>query len=136
MHDTWLSDAEDRLKQITLGPAAYQMGRVEEIGDGVAMISGLGNVRLDELLRFDGGQFGFAQVLDDDLINLELSTVVGLELHHGVPDAQLCARHEISIKHRAIVEQHPVSTAQVAKPDAALIDPTLAMNTADPTIFG
>ncbi|MGO4916141.1 F0F1 ATP synthase subunit alpha [Pseudogemmobacter sp. W21_MBD1_M6] len=72
MHDTWLSDAEDRLKQITLGPAAYQMGRVEEIGDGVAMISGLGNVRLDELLRFDGGQFGFAQVLDDDLIGCVL----------------------------------------------------------------
>jgi F-type H+-transporting ATPase subunit alpha len=34
----------------------------------VAMISGLRDVRLDEVLRFEGGQFGFARVLDPDLI--------------------------------------------------------------------
>jgi len=37
---------------------------VEEVGDGIALISGLPTVQLDELVRFDKGQFGFAQVLE------------------------------------------------------------------------
>jgi F-type H+-transporting ATPase subunit alpha len=36
------------------------------------MISGLPDMRLDELLRFDGGQFGFAQVLEPDRIGCVL----------------------------------------------------------------
>jgi F-type H+-transporting ATPase subunit alpha len=36
------------------------------------MISGLPDVRLDELLRFDAGQFGFAQVLEPDRIGCVL----------------------------------------------------------------
>jgi F-type H+-transporting ATPase subunit alpha len=45
---------------------------VESIGDGVAMISGLPDARLDELLHFAGGQSGFAQTLDRDLIGCVL----------------------------------------------------------------
>jgi F-type H+-transporting ATPase subunit alpha len=70
--DTWLADARARVAATVLGPAPEQRGRVEEIGDGVAMVSGLPNVRLDELLRFDKGQFGFAQVLDRDRIGCVL----------------------------------------------------------------
>lgn len=70
--DDWLAMAQTRLAATDLGPVAEQMGRVEEIGDGVAMISGLHDVRLDELLRFEGGQFGFAQVLDTDRIGCVL----------------------------------------------------------------
>lgn len=51
---------------------AERRGRVEEIADGVAMISGLPDVRLDELLRFEAGQFGFAQVLEPDRIGCVL----------------------------------------------------------------
>jgi F-type H+-transporting ATPase subunit alpha len=47
-------------------------GRVEEIADGVAMVSGLRDVRLDELLQFDAGPFGFAQVLEPDRIGCVL----------------------------------------------------------------
>ena len=64
----WLAAARDALGRTTLGPRAHHRGRVEEIGDGVAMISGLGDVRLDEVLRFQNGQVGFARVLDPDLI--------------------------------------------------------------------
>jgi len=73
-HDTldWVATTTDLLKGAALGPRAEHLGRVEEIGDGVAMISGLQNVRLDEVLRFAGGQVGFARVLDPDLIGCVL----------------------------------------------------------------
>jgi F-type H+-transporting ATPase subunit alpha len=55
-----------------LGPQTEQIGRVEEIGDGIALVSGLPNVRLDELLRFDKGQFGFAQMIERDRVGCVL----------------------------------------------------------------
>jgi F-type H+-transporting ATPase subunit alpha len=64
----WLTAAKGAVRRARLGARAEHRGRVEEIGDGVAMISGLRDVRLDEVLRFEGGQFGFARVLDPDLI--------------------------------------------------------------------
>ena len=68
----WLTDARTRLDAVKLGAHAEQVGRVEEVGDGVALISGLRHVRLDELLRFEKGQFGFAQVLEVDRIGCVL----------------------------------------------------------------
>ncbi|KIN71911.1 F0F1 ATP synthase subunit alpha [Sulfitobacter guttiformis] len=68
----WVATTNDALQRATLGPRAEHRGRVEEIGDGVAMVSGLQNVRLDEVLRFEGGQVGFARVLDPDLIGCVL----------------------------------------------------------------
>src|ERR1700679_1922844 len=62
--DAWLAKARAKLDDAALGPCAEQIGRVEEVGDGIAIVSGLPNVRLDKLLRFDKGQFGFVQVLD------------------------------------------------------------------------
>src|SRR5271168_4717790 len=62
--EAWLAAARGNLGAVPLGPRAEQIGRVEEIGDGVALVSGLPDTRLDELLRFERGQFGFAQVLE------------------------------------------------------------------------
>jgi F-type H+-transporting ATPase subunit alpha len=62
--DAWLAQARTKLGGAVLGPQAEQVGRVEEVGDGIALVSGLPNVRLDELLHFGKGQFGFAQVLE------------------------------------------------------------------------
>src|SRR3984957_4603261 len=70
--DTWLLDARAKLDKATLGARADEIGRVEEFGDGIALVSGLPNVRLDELLRFDKGQFGFAQVLERDRVGCVL----------------------------------------------------------------
>lgn len=68
----WLASAQGIVTRARLGTQAEHIGRVEEIGDGVAMISGLRDVRLDEVLRFEGGQVGFARVLDPDLIGCVL----------------------------------------------------------------
>ena len=68
----WLDRSRAKLGSATLGARAEQIGRVEEIGDGIALISGLPDVRLDELLRFERGQFGFAQVLERDRVGCVL----------------------------------------------------------------
>jgi F-type H+/Na+-transporting ATPase subunit alpha len=70
--DTWLAQARIELDGTALGPRAEQVGRVEEVGDGIAIVSGLPNVRLDELLRFDKGQFGFVQVLERERVGCVL----------------------------------------------------------------
>ncbi|PRY80533.1 F-type H+-transporting ATPase subunit alpha [Yoonia maritima] len=73
-HDAphWVRSTQDVLKSVSLVPRTSHKGRVEEISDGVAMISGLRDVALDEVLRFEGGQTGFARVLDPDLIGCVL----------------------------------------------------------------
>ena len=70
--DVWLTQARAGLGAAALGAHAEQIGRVEEVGDGIAFISGLPDVRLDELLRFDKGQFGFAQSLEQDRVGCVL----------------------------------------------------------------
>jgi F-type H+-transporting ATPase subunit alpha len=68
----WLEQATRRLDTAPLGPEVEEFGRVESVGDGIAMISGLPSARLDELLRFARGQLGFAQALDTALIGCVL----------------------------------------------------------------
>jgi F-type H+-transporting ATPase subunit alpha len=70
--DVWLDHARVKLGAARLGPRGEQIGRVEEVGDGVALVSGLPDARLDELLRFGGGQFGFVQVLERDRVGCVL----------------------------------------------------------------
>ena len=70
--DAWLKDARTKLAASILGAQAEQVGRVEEVGDGIALVSGLPNVRLDELLHFQNGQFGFAQMLEPDRVGCVL----------------------------------------------------------------
>ncbi len=69
---SWLEQAQARVDQAALGPRAEEIGRVEQIGDGVVKISGLPNLRLDEVLRFDKGTFGFAHSLDRDFVHAVL----------------------------------------------------------------
>jgi F-type H+-transporting ATPase subunit alpha len=66
--DAWLERSRAKLPGAALGPRVEQVGRVEQVEDGVALVSGLRDVGLDELLRFDKGQFGFAQALERDRI--------------------------------------------------------------------
>ncbi len=70
--DEWLERARARVDAAPLAPEVEEIGRVEEVGDGIALISGLRNVRLDELLRFPNGELGFAQTLERDRIGCVL----------------------------------------------------------------
>jgi F-type H+-transporting ATPase subunit alpha len=70
--DAWLADRRARLARTPLAGEAEAVGRVERIGDGIATVSGLPDVRLNELLRFEGGETGFALTLDADAIGVVL----------------------------------------------------------------
>jgi F-type H+-transporting ATPase subunit alpha len=70
--DSWLKHARERVKATTLAPVAEQVGRVESVADGIALVSGLHDVRLDELVRFERGQVGFAITLDRDVVGCVL----------------------------------------------------------------
>jgi F-type H+/Na+-transporting ATPase subunit alpha len=70
--DIWLSDARARVRETSLAPTSEQVGRVEMVADGIALVSGLPGVRLDELVHFERGQVGFAATLDRDALGCVL----------------------------------------------------------------
>jgi len=78
--ESWLGIAREKLDAVALGAKGEQIGRVEEVGDGIAVISGLPDARLAELLKFEKGQFGFVQSLERDRIDcVLLDDVDGVE---------------------------------------------------------
>lgn len=48
--------------------ASGQVGRVVEVGDGIARVSGLPDAAVNEMLQFEGGIVGLALNLDEDTI--------------------------------------------------------------------
>ncbi len=65
----WLHTEREALSRVRLSPEALSVGRVEEIADGVARVSGLPEARLGELLKFEGGLLGYALSLEPEAIN-------------------------------------------------------------------
>ncbi|MFQ5556939.1 MAG: F0F1 ATP synthase subunit alpha [Acidimicrobiales bacterium] len=56
------------------------VGRVLEVGDGIARVSGLPNAAINEMLRFENGLVGLALNLDEDSIGaVVLGEVEGIE---------------------------------------------------------
>ena len=58
LDDPWLARSRATLAHIDLAPQAETVGRVERVGDGIALVSGLPDAGLNELLRFYGGANG------------------------------------------------------------------------------
>jgi F-type H+-transporting ATPase subunit alpha len=50
------------------GVSVEQVGRIQEVGDGIARVAGLPHAAVNELLEFEGGQLGLALNLDEDSI--------------------------------------------------------------------
>src|SRR5438270_13236013 len=85
MTDTFNLDAKDIAAALRTALEGYepslekqQVGRITEVGDGIARISGLPDVAVNELLEFEGGVQGLALNLDEDSIG---AVVLG-ELEH------------------------------------------------------
>ncbi|GEO86132.1 MULTISPECIES: F0F1 ATP synthase subunit alpha [Alphaproteobacteria] len=68
----WLERQHQVIADVALSPEAYSIGRVEQVADGIARVSGLPDVKLNELLRFENGRLGFALTLDADDISAVL----------------------------------------------------------------
>jgi len=83
--DHWLREAKARVDAVMLAPTTEQIGCVESVADGIALVSGLPDVRLDELVRFERGQVGYAATLDRDLLGcVLLDDAQELEAGHRV----------------------------------------------------
>jgi F-type H+-transporting ATPase subunit alpha len=52
----------------TPGVSVEQVGRIQEVFDGIARVAGLPNAAVNELLEFEGGELGLALNLDEDSI--------------------------------------------------------------------
>lgn len=70
--DGWLDDARRRVAATPLAPMAEEVGRVDTVADGIALATGLSDVGLNELVRFQRGQVGFAVTLDEDRLGCVL----------------------------------------------------------------
>ncbi|MGH9152187.1 MAG: F0F1 ATP synthase subunit alpha [Acidimicrobiales bacterium] len=57
-----------RLEGFTPSMSAAQVGRIVEVGDGIARVSGLPDAAVNELLEFEGGTVGLALNLDEESI--------------------------------------------------------------------
>src|SRR6202167_2692166 len=68
------------LEVFTPGVTGEEVGRIRDIGDGIARITGLPNVAVNELLEFEGGTSALALNLDEDSIGaVVLGEVSGLQ---------------------------------------------------------
>jgi F-type H+-transporting ATPase subunit alpha len=68
----WVDDSRRRIGSIAFAPHLEHFGRVIQVGDGVATVTGLPETRLDELLVFEGGVRGLAVDLGKDAIGCVL----------------------------------------------------------------
>jgi F-type H+-transporting ATPase subunit alpha len=64
--------------------ASGQVGRVVEVGDGIARVSGLPDAAVNEMLQFEGGIVGLALNLDEETIG---AVIIGesTEIEEGQP---------------------------------------------------
>ncbi|MCY3798479.1 MAG: F0F1 ATP synthase subunit alpha [Chloroflexi bacterium] len=71
MADNIYDSILEQIKDIELGKLeSVEVGYVEEVGDGIARISGLENVRYNELVQFDNGVAGIAFNLEKDNVGV------------------------------------------------------------------
>ena len=88
--DRWLPGLRRQVPSLKLQPRLEQIGKVEQVGDSVALVSGLADCRLDELLVFPGGVTGLAASLDRERIGCILfgpeSEVAAGATVHGTGD--------------------------------------------------
>ncbi|MEZ5833669.1 MAG: F0F1 ATP synthase subunit alpha [Dongiaceae bacterium] len=68
----WFELSRDKIRTVATEPRLELVGRVKQVGDGIATVSGLPQTRLDELLVFDGDVRGLAVDLSDDAIGCML----------------------------------------------------------------
>jgi len=64
----WLPEARRRLADAVVAPNVEHVGSVDSVGDGIALVSGLPDTRLDELLNFEGGGQGLAFRVEESVI--------------------------------------------------------------------
>jgi F-type H+-transporting ATPase subunit alpha len=78
------SDLLEKLSSFKDVPTVKSVGKIKSIGDGVAMVSGLNDCQMSELLLFPGGTYGLALSLLEDKVG---ATLLGEYTHLKEGDA-------------------------------------------------
>ncbi len=68
----WLERSREVVARTPLGAQALGIGRVMRAADGIAVVSGLAQARLHELLRFEHDRMGFVLSLDEHSLDAVL----------------------------------------------------------------
>jgi F-type H+/Na+-transporting ATPase subunit alpha len=68
----WLKGTQRLVGEMDIAPMIERIGRVVQLGDGVATVCGLSETRLDELLIFESGIRGVAVDLGEEIIGCVL----------------------------------------------------------------
>ncbi|MFA4930362.1 MAG: F0F1 ATP synthase subunit alpha [Patescibacteria group bacterium] len=66
--NTIISQLKKELSKIDNEPAIEKVGRIIQIGDGIALIDGLNDVMSQEIVQFSNGEFGVALNLNEDTV--------------------------------------------------------------------
>jgi F-type H+-transporting ATPase subunit alpha len=134
----WLRRSRKKLSGIELAPQAQSQGRVVHVGDAIAFVSGLPDVRLNELLHFETGQTGLAMMLDEDGIGTVLlddpagieadARVTGTGEVVRVPVGEALLGRVVDPLGRPLDRGEPIvgeSTQPIERPAPAIIDRAL-----------
>ena len=137
---SWLAAAHEKLAGAALGAKAQEVGRVEQVGDGIALVSGLPHARLAELLKFQRGQFGFVQSLSEERIScVLLDDVDGVKAGDSVAGTGDVVRAPVGLQllgrvvdplGRPLDGKGPIScptTMPIERPAPAIIDRDLVI---------
>ena len=96
---TWIERGRQRIGALPMAPQLERVGRVLQIGDGVASVSGLPDTRLDELLLFEGGVHGLAVDLGEERVVLaEADVETRPEASPALPHEDRTAGHDVAVE--------------------------------------
>jgi F-type H+-transporting ATPase subunit alpha len=137
-HEGWLEDSRQRIARTALAPETCAVGRVSHVADGIAQVTGLPEVRLGEVLRFEDQALGYvsslwehdlaAILLDDGSTVAAGSTVRGTGETLRVPVGPALLGRVIDPLGRPLDRDEPVAVSArlpIERPAPAIIDRAL-----------
>ncbi len=65
-----MGELQQKLNDYSPGINSYEVGKVVELGDGIAHVTGIKNARSQELVEFDNGQKGIVFNLEEDRLGV------------------------------------------------------------------
>jgi F-type H+/Na+-transporting ATPase subunit alpha len=130
-----LADLSKVIQSVELGASPEALGRVDEIADGLARVSGLEGARMGEVLEFTGARRGFVLTLDVDHLQVVLldpsdEIEAGTEVRRtgtlvSVPVGDALLGRVVDPLGRPLDEGEPIAaetTAPIERPAPAIID--------------
>ena len=80
-----MGELQQKLNDYSPGINSYEVGKVVELGDGIAHVTGIKNARSQELVEFDNGQKGIVFNLEEDRLGvIVLGDFTGISVNSTV----------------------------------------------------